>query len=85
MRREWLRRDLNTLDMYSLVHADSQSTFYLVMGFIALYSGKESLFITIFAVLLLVSISLVYGEIGSRFPEMLDQALSFDPVAWAGS
>jgi len=69
MRREWLRRDLNTLDMYSLVHADSQSTFYLVMGFIALYSGKESLFITIYAVLLLVSISLVYGEIGSRFPE----------------
>jgi len=68
-RREWLRRDLGTLDLYSLVHADSQSTFYLTVGFILAFGGRESFLIVIYAVALMVSIALVYGEIGSRFPE----------------
>lgn len=68
-RREWLRRDLGTLDLYSLVHADSQSTFYLALGFIALYSGRDAFLITIYAVVLMIAITIVYGEIGSRFPE----------------
>lgn len=69
IRREWLRRDLGTLDLYALVHADSQSTFYLLIGFIALYSGGLALAASIYAVALLVAVSMVYGEIGSRFPE----------------
>lgn len=69
IRREWLRRELRTLDLYSLVHADSQSTFYLAIGFILAFGGRESFFISIYAVALMISIALVYGEIGSRFPE----------------
>lgn len=69
IRREWLRRELGTLDLYSLVHADSQSTFYLAVGFILAFGGKESFLISLYAIALMVSIALVYGEIGSRFPE----------------
>jgi len=68
-KREWLRRELGTIDMYSLVHADFQSTFYLTLGFIALYSGREAFFIVIYAVALMIAIAIAYGEIGSRFPE----------------
>lgn len=68
-RREWLRRDLGTLDLYSLVHADSQSTFYLALGFIALYSGRDSFFIVVYAAILMIAITMAYGEMGSRFPE----------------
>ncbi len=68
-RKEWLRRDLGTLGMYSLVHADFQSTFYLTIGFIALYSGRDTFFVVIYAVALMVAIAIVYGEVGSRFPE----------------
>ncbi len=69
IKREWLRRELGTLDLYSLVHADSQSTFYLAVGFILAFGGKESFLISLYAIALMVSIALVYGEIGSRFPE----------------
>ncbi|MEM4970990.1 MAG: amino acid permease [Sulfolobales archaeon] len=68
-RREWLRRELGTLDLYSLVHADSQSTFYLAVGFILALGGRESFFISLYAIALMISIALVYGEVGSRFPE----------------
>lgn len=69
IRRDWLRRELGTLDLYSLVHADSQSTFYLAVGFILAFGGKESFLISLYAIALVVFIALVYGEIGSRFPE----------------
>lgn len=68
-RREWLRRELGTLDLYSLVHADSQSTFYLAVGFILALGGRESFLISLYAIALMISIALVYGEVGSRFPE----------------
>jgi len=51
------------------VHTDAQSTFYLTVGFILAFGGKESFLIVIYAVALMISIALVYGEVGSRFPE----------------
>ena len=38
--REWLRRRLGVFDIYALVHSDSQSTFYFVLGFIAYDAGQ---------------------------------------------
>ncbi|MGC9149190.1 MAG: APC family permease [Sulfolobales archaeon] len=69
LRKDWLRRELNTFDIYSLVHHDSQSTYYLMMGFIAYYAGRESFLVGIYAVALMIMIALVYGEMGSHFPE----------------
>jgi APA family basic amino acid/polyamine antiporter len=69
IRKDWLRRELNTFDIYSLVHHDSQSTYYLMMGFIAYYAGRESFLVAIYAVALMIIIALVYGEMGSHFPE----------------
>jgi len=69
LRKDWLRRELNTFDIYSLVHHDSQSTYYLMMGFIAYYAGRESFLVGIYAVALMIIIALVYGEMGSHFPE----------------
>lgn len=70
LRRDWLKRDLNTFDIYSLVHSDSQSTYYLMIGFIALYAGGSFLFIALYAVILMILIALIYGEMGSHFPEV---------------
>jgi APA family basic amino acid/polyamine antiporter len=68
LRKDWLRRELDTFDIYSLVHHDSQSTYYLMIGFIALYAAKYSFLISIYAVLIMIIIALVYGEMGSHFP-----------------
>lgn len=67
--REWLRRKLGVFDLYALVHADSQSTYYFLVGFIALEAGAYGLFVAVYGVLLMTSIALTYGEMGSRFPE----------------
>ncbi|MGC9131745.1 MAG: APC family permease [Pyrobaculum sp.] len=67
--RQWLRRKLGVFDMYALVHADSQSTFYFVIGYVALAAGLWSFVGTIYGVLLMAAIALTYGEMGSRFPE----------------
>ena len=67
--REWLRRRLGVFDMYALVHSDSQSTFYFVLGFVAYYAGQYAFFGTLYGVALMAAIALTYGEMGSRFPE----------------
>ena len=69
LKKDWLRRSLGTFDIYSLVHHDSQSTYYLMMGFIALYAARESFWVALYAVALMTAIALVYGEMGSHFPE----------------
>ncbi|ABL87239.1 amino acid/polyamine/organocation transporter, APC superfamily [Pyrobaculum islandicum DSM 4184] len=67
--RAWLRRRLGVFDMYALVHSDSQSTYYFLLGFIALYAGQYAFFGAIYGVLLMAAIAVTYGEMGSRFPE----------------
>ena len=67
--REWLRRRLGVFDIYALVHADSQSTFYFVLGFVAYYAGQYAFLGTLYGVALMAAIALTYGEMGSRFPE----------------
>ncbi|ACB39909.1 APC family permease [Pyrobaculum neutrophilum] len=67
--RSWLRRRLGVFDMYALVHSDSQSTYYFLLGFIALYAGEYAFFGAIYGVLLMAAIAVTYGEMGSRFPE----------------
>lgn len=67
--REWLRRRLGTWDIYALVHHDSQSTFYLMAGFILLAAGQYGLFVMLYSAALLIAVALAYGEMGSRFPE----------------
>jgi len=39
-----------------------------MIGFIALYAAKYSFLISIYAVLIMIIIALVYGEMGSHFP-----------------
>ncbi|MEM4632293.1 MAG: APC family permease [Pyrobaculum sp.] len=67
--RPWLRRRLGVFDMYALVHSDIQSTYYFLAGFIALYAGQYGFLGAAYGVLLMASIALTYGEMGSRFPE----------------
>ncbi|MCC6067500.1 MAG: APC family permease [Pyrobaculum sp.] len=67
--REWLRRRLGVFDMYALVHSDVQSTYYFLVGFIAYYAGQYAFFGALYGVLLMATIALTYGEMGSRFPE----------------
>ncbi|MEZ0319650.1 MAG: APC family permease [Pyrobaculum sp.] len=67
--KQWLRRKLGVFDLYALVHADSQSTFYFMLGFLALEAGAYGFFVAVYSVLLMISIALTYGEMGSRFPE----------------
>ena len=69
LRRDWLRRELNTLEVFVLARNDAQSTFYLLLGFIALYAGEYTLLVVVYAILLMASIALAYGEMGSHFPE----------------
>jgi APA family basic amino acid/polyamine antiporter len=69
LRRDWLRRDLDTLDIMVLARNDAQSTYYLLLGFIALYAGEYTFLVAIYAVLLMTAIALSYGEMGSHFPE----------------
>ncbi|MFN7106310.1 MAG: APC family permease [Pyrobaculum sp.] len=64
-----LKRVLGVFDTYALVHADSQSTFYFLAGFIALAAGGFAFLSTIYGVLLMAVIALVYGEMASRFPK----------------
>lgn len=67
--RTWLRRRLGVFDMYALVHSDIQSTYYFLVGFIAVYAGQFGFLGAIYGVLLMAAIALTYGEMGSRFPE----------------
>lgn len=69
MSRDWLRRRLGVFDIYSLVHADSQSTFYFVLGVIAAAAGKFTFLVVLYGTALMAAIALAYGEMGSRFPE----------------
>ncbi len=69
MSRDWLRRRLGVFDIYSLVHADSQSTFYFVLGVIAAAAGRSTFLVVLYGTALMVAIALAYGEMGSRFPE----------------
>ena len=69
MSRDWLRRRLGVFDIYSLVHADSQSTFYFVLGVIAAAAGRSTFLVVLYGTVLMVAIALAYGEMGSRFPE----------------
>jgi APA family basic amino acid/polyamine antiporter len=69
MSRDWLRRMLGVFDIYSLVHADSQSTFYFVLGVIAAEAGRQTFLVVLYGTALMVAIALAYGEMGSRFPE----------------
>ncbi|MBP1449739.1 MAG: amino acid permease, partial [Thermoproteus sp.] len=69
MSRDWLRRRLNVFDIYSLVHADSQSTFYFVLGVIAAAAGEYAFWAVLYGTALMMAIALAYGEMGSRFPE----------------
>jgi len=69
LRRDWLRRELDTLGVFVLARNDAQSTFYLLIGFIALYAGEYTLLVALYAVALMASIALAYGEMGSHFPE----------------
>lgn len=69
MSRDWLRRRLNVFDIYSLVHADSQSTFYFVLGVIAAAAGEYTFWAVLYGTALMMAIALAYGEMGSRFPE----------------
>ena len=69
LRRDWLRRDLNTLDITVLARNDAQSTYYLLIGFIALYAGEYLFLVALYAIALMVAIALSYGEMGSHFPE----------------
>ena len=67
--RDWLRRKLGVFDVYALVHSDSQTTFYFVLGYLVLYAGQYGFLVTIYSVVLMAAIALAYGEMGSRFPE----------------
>lgn len=67
--RTWLRRRLGVFDMYALVHSDIQSTYYFLVGYIAIYAGQFGFFGAVYGVLLMAAIALTYGEMGSRFPE----------------
>jgi len=69
MSRDWLRRRLNVFDIYSLVHADSQSTFYFILGVVAAEAGRYTFLVVLYGTALMVAIALAYGEMGSRFPE----------------
>ncbi|MDT7869451.1 MAG: APC family permease [Thermoproteus sp.] len=69
MSRDWLRRRLNVFDIYSLVHADSQSTFYFILGVIAAKAGRYTFLVVLYGTALMIAIALAYGEMGSRFPE----------------
>ncbi len=69
LRRDWLRRDLSTLDIMVLARNDAQSTYYLLLGFIALYAGEYTLLVAFYAIALMTVIALSYGEMGSHFPE----------------
>lgn len=64
-----LKRVLGVFDTYALVHADVQSTFYFLAGFIALAAGGFAFLSTIYGVLLLAAIALIYGEMAARFPK----------------
>ncbi|MGC9051348.1 APC family permease [Pyrobaculum sp.] len=67
--RQWLRRRLGVFDIYALVHADTQSTFYFLAGYVALAAGLWGFVGTVYGVVLMAAIALTYGEMGSRFPE----------------
>lgn len=67
--RQWLRRRLGVFDIYALVHSDIQSTYYFLVGFIALAAGQWGFVGALYGVLLMAAIALTYGEMGSRFPE----------------
>jgi len=69
LRRDWLRRDLSTLDIMVLARNDAQSTYYLLIGFIALYAGEYAFLVALYAIALMIAIALSYGEMGSHFPE----------------
>lgn len=69
MSKDWLRRKLGVFDIYSLVHADSQSTFYFALGVIAAAAGKLTFLVVLYGTALMIAIALAYGEMGSRFPE----------------
>lgn len=69
MSKDWLRRRLGVFDIYSLVHADSQSTFYFILGVIAAAAGKYTFWAVLYGTALMAAIALAYGEMGSRFPE----------------
>lgn len=67
--REWLRRRLGTFGLYALVHSDFQSTYYFLVGYIALAAGAFGFIGAVYGVLLMAAVALAYGEMGSRFPE----------------
>ncbi|MEZ0290594.1 MAG: APC family permease [Sulfolobales archaeon] len=69
LRKDWLKRELGTFDIYSLVHSDSQSTYYLLIGFIAFYAAENFFLVALYAIALMIIIALIYGEMGSHFPE----------------
>ncbi|MEZ0248042.1 MAG: APC family permease [Thermoproteus sp.] len=69
MSRDWLRRKLGVFDIYSLVHADSQSTFYFILGVVAAAAGQHTFLVVLYGTALMTAIALAYGEMGSRFPE----------------
>ena len=55
--------------MYALVHSDVQSTYYFLVGFVALYAGQHAFFGALYGITLMAAIAFTYGEMGSRFPE----------------
>ncbi|MCC6020061.1 MAG: APC family permease [Thermoproteaceae archaeon] len=67
--KQWLRRRLNTLDIYALAYPDIQSTYYFLVGFIALYAGEYTFLGALYGIVLMAAITLAYGEMGSRYPE----------------
>ncbi len=65
---DWLRRDLNTIDLLALGYSDVSSTYYFTLGIIALYSGSALPIIMLVGSLSMWLIGLAYAEFGSAIP-----------------
>ncbi len=63
-----LKRVLGASDVYALVYPDVQSTFYFLLGFIALAVGTFTPLGVLYSVLLMSSIVLTYTTAAVKFP-----------------
>jgi APA family basic amino acid/polyamine antiporter len=68
MRVTWLKRDLRTIDLIALGYSDVSSTYYFLLGIVALYSGQSLAITMILGSLSMWIAGLAYAEFGSAIP-----------------